>query len=103
MSLLKRYQDTKGIAEMKPVELSPFIDEGVFILELQTVLDYHWAKQGTYLVEESLMQWKHLPIEEATWEPTQKLREIFSNMDLVDKDAFGEEVLLGHDVLKGTV
>jgi hypothetical protein len=73
VSLLKRYQDNKGIAEMKPVELPPFIDEGVYILEPQTILDYHWVKQGTHLVEESLVQWKHLPVEGATWELTQKL------------------------------
>lgn len=73
VSLLKRYQDNKGIAEMKPVELPSFTNEGVFILEPQTILDYRRVKQGTQLVEESLVQWKHLPVEGATWELTQKL------------------------------
>jgi hypothetical protein len=40
---------------MKPVELPiSFTDEGVFILEPQTILDYHRVKQGTQLVEEKL-------------------------------------------------
>ncbi|KAL6315672.1 hypothetical protein AAG906_005760 [Vitis piasezkii] len=48
-------------AETKRVELPPFSDDGVVILEPQTILDYRWLKQGTHLVEEGLVQWKHLP------------------------------------------
>lgn len=52
----------------------------------QTILDYRQIKQGTQLVEERLVQWKHLLAEEAKWEPIKKLREMFSNLDLEDKD-----------------
>lgn len=57
----------RGIAETKEAELPLFTDERVIILEPQAILDNHWIKQGT-------------------WEPTSKLREIFSIMDLADKD-----------------
>jgi hypothetical protein len=39
----------------------------------------------TQLVEESLVQWKHLPAHEATWEPINKLQEMFLNLDFEDK------------------
>jgi hypothetical protein len=31
------------------------------------------------------VQWKHLPAHEATWEPTNKLQEMFLNLDFEDK------------------
>jgi len=34
------------------------------------------------------VQWKHFPVEEATWEPTQQIRTLFPTMDLVDKAPF---------------
>ena len=90
VSLLKSYQLNEDVnrerAETKRVELPPFSDDGVVILEPQTILDYRWLKQGTQLVEEGLVQWKHLPPEEATWESTTKLKEMFSRLDLEDKD-----------------
>ena len=90
VSLLKSYQLNEDVnrerAETKRVELPPFSDDGVVILEPQTILDYRWLKQGTQLVEEGLVQWKHLPPEEATWESTTKLKEMFPRLDLEDKD-----------------
>ncbi|RVW69831.1 hypothetical protein CK203_061146 [Vitis vinifera] len=44
------------------------------------------SSKGLQLVEEGLVQWKHLPPEEATWESTTKLKEMFSRLDLEDKD-----------------
>ncbi|KAL6312286.1 hypothetical protein AAG906_017119 [Vitis piasezkii] len=64
VSLLKRYQDNGGLAETQPAEIPPFTDGR----------NYRWIKQGTQLVEEGLVGWKHLPAEEATWEPTNTLR-----------------------------
>ena len=64
--------------ETKRVELPPFTDEWVVILEPQTILDYHWIKQGTQLVKEKLVKWKHLIADEATWEQTITLREMFT-------------------------
>ena len=86
VSLLKRYQDDGENVEKSQAELPPFTDEGVVLLEPQTILDYRWVKQGPQLIEEGLVQWKHLPDEEATWEPRKKLQEMFPNLDLEDKD-----------------
>ena len=85
VSLLKRYQDNGGLVETQPAEIPPFTDDGVVLLEPQAILDYRWIKQGTQLVEEGLVRWKHLPAEEATWEPTNTLQEMFPNLDLEDK------------------
>ena len=74
------------MAETKRVKLPSFTDEGLVILEPQTILNYHWIKQRTHLVEESLVKWKYLPAKEATWEPIGTLREMFSSLDLEDKD-----------------
>ena len=73
MSLLKRYPDNGGLAETQPAKIPPFTDDGVVLLEPQAILDYSWIKQGTQLFEEGLVRWKHLPAEEATWEPTNTL------------------------------
>ncbi|KAA8521716.1 hypothetical protein F0562_012389 [Nyssa sinensis] len=86
VSLLKRYKDNGGNAEAKRAELPPVTDEGVVVLEPQTILDTCWIKQGTQLVEESLVQWKHLPSDEATWESMKQLLDMFPPMDLEDKD-----------------
>lgn len=86
VSLLKPYQDNGGNAKKPQAELPPFTDGGVVLLEPQTILDYRWIKQGTELIEESLGQWKHLPTKEATCEPLKKLREMFPNLHLEDKD-----------------
>lgn len=86
VSLLKRYIGDGENAEKPQAELPPFTDEGAVLLEPQTILDYRWVKQGPQLIEESLVQWKHLPAKEATWEPRKQLREMFPNLDLEDKD-----------------
>jgi len=41
---------------------------------------------GGHLVEESLVQWKNLSIDDATWEPTEQLLATFSHTILEDKD-----------------
>lgn len=37
------------------------------------------------MIEEQLVQWKYLPPEDATWEPTTKLQEMFPTLNLEDK------------------
>ena len=86
VSLLKRYQDNGGLVETQPAEIPLFTDDRVVLLEPQAILDNRWIKQGTQLVEEGLVHWKHLPGEEAMWEPTNMLQEMFPNLDLEDKD-----------------
>ena len=71
VSLLKPYHTTAGQAEPQQTELPPFTDEGVSILEPQTNLDTRWIKHRGHLVEESLVQWKNLSTDDATWELTE--------------------------------
>jgi hypothetical protein len=40
----------------------------VVILELQHILDTRWVKRDNKFEEETLVQWKHLLVEDATWE-----------------------------------
>ncbi|KAA8538316.1 hypothetical protein F0562_027861 [Nyssa sinensis] len=102
VSLLKQYQAKEGSAAPPPVELPPFTDDGVIHLEPHTILNTRWVKQGAQLIEESLVHWKHLPAEDATWEPTQKLLAMFPGVDLEDKDPpNGGGVLIYHDVQSG--
>lgn len=75
VSLLKRYQENDELTEPQQTTLPPVSDKGVVALEPQKILDTHWVKQGGQLVEESLVQWKHLPPEDATWEQTMILND----------------------------
>ena len=85
VSLLKRYQTTAGIVELRSVDIPPITDAGEILLEPQSVLDYRWHKQGRHLVAECLVQWKNLPVEDATWEPSSQLQEKFPTLNLEDK------------------
>ena len=51
---------------MPSTELSHVTNEGAIILEPQHILDTHWIKWGKKFEKEHLVQWKHLPTEEAT-------------------------------------
>jgi len=53
---------------MPSKELPPITDDGAVILEPQHILDTRWVKQGNKFEEETLVQWKHLPVEDAIWE-----------------------------------
>ena len=63
VSLLKNFV---GELAKPSQELLPVNDEGVVILEPQHILDTHWVKRGNKFEEENLIQWKHLPVEDAT-------------------------------------
>ena len=52
------------------IELQPIDDDGVIILEPDSIIDTCWLKRGSKLIEQSLVRWKKLPAEEATWEDT---------------------------------
>ncbi|KAA8524549.1 hypothetical protein F0562_010972 [Nyssa sinensis] len=101
VSLLKQYQAKEGSAAPPPVELPPFTDDGLVHLEPHTILNTRWVKQGAQLIDESLVHWKHLPAEDATWEPPQKLLAMFPSVDLEDKDPPNGGVLIDHDVQPG--
>ena len=100
VSLLKNF--VGELAEPSQ-ELPPVNEEGVVILEPQHILDTRWVKRGNKFEEENLIQWKHLPVEDATWETNQSLLERFPPMDLGDKRPLNGGVLIGHDDLRGTI
>ncbi|RVW63182.1 putative disease resistance RPP13-like protein 1 [Vitis vinifera] len=84
-------------------ELPPVNEEGVVILEPQHILNTRWVKRGNKFEEENLIQWKHLPVEDATWETNQSLLERFPPMDLGDKRPLNGGVLIDHDDLRGAI
>ena len=53
-------------------------------MEPEAILNTRWVKKGSSFVEESLVQWKKLPKEDATWENTQELRNKYINLNLED-------------------
>ncbi|KAA8550160.1 hypothetical protein F0562_001824 [Nyssa sinensis] len=60
-------------------------DEGVVVLQTDAILDTRWVKKGSRFVEESLVKWKRLPVDDATWEETAILQDQFINMNLENK------------------
>jgi len=67
------------------VDLPPISDEGQIQVEPEQVVDTRWIKRGTKFIEESLVQWKSLSAEDATWEDTQLLKQQFPALHLEDK------------------
>ena len=60
-------------------------DAGDIILEPEIILDTRWVKHGSKFIEESLVKWKRLPQENATWEITQELQDKLINFNREDK------------------
>ncbi|RVW13399.1 Transposon Tf2-8 polyprotein [Vitis vinifera] len=67
------------------VDLPPISDDGQLQVTPEKVVNRRWIKRGTKFIEESLVQWKNLPVEDATWEDTQMLKHQFSTLNLEDK------------------
>ncbi|KAL6321898.1 hypothetical protein AAG906_035606 [Vitis piasezkii] len=67
-------------SESIPLQLPPHSNSPVF-----HILDTRWIKRGDTFMEESLVHWKHLPHEEATWESTDTLCHQFPHLMLEDK------------------
>lgn len=62
-------------------ELPPMAEDGDLIMEQQKqILDTRWIKKGSKFVEESLIKWKRLPLDDATWENTQEVNDKFLDM-----------------------
>jgi hypothetical protein len=53
VSRLKRYHSNDGQAEPQQIDLPPVTDEGVAILEPQTILDTHLLKHGANLLKKA--------------------------------------------------
>ncbi|KAH9648976.1 hypothetical protein KPL70_025802 [Citrus sinensis] len=82
VSVLKK---AVGDSTMSSTELPPIDDEGVLDLEPRLVLDTRWLKRGGNVIEQSLIQWNNLPMEEATWEDTAVIKQQFPSLALEDK------------------
>lgn len=86
VSLLKKSLGDHSNADS---DLPPITEEGAIILKPARILDTRWVKQGATFVEESLVQWRRLPKEDATWEKTEDLKQQFPSMDLEDNSPQG--------------
>ncbi|KAH9696914.1 hypothetical protein KPL71_023390 [Citrus sinensis] len=87
VSLLK-----KAIGDFSSsTDLPSVDDEGLIVLEPLAILDTRWLRRGGKVVEQQLVQWKRLPVEDATWEDTELLQQQFPHMTLEDKGTFREE------------
>ena len=82
MSLLKKQL---GADTAPSNELPPVAEDGEIIMEPEAILDTRWVKKGSKIIEESLVKWKRLPEDDATWENTQEVQDRFINMNLGDK------------------
>ncbi|KAJ9159776.1 hypothetical protein P3X46_025251 [Hevea brasiliensis] len=82
VSLLKKH-----VGDTVPVssEIPPLTDDGYFVLEPAEILDTRWVRLGNRFTEESLVRWKQLPPEDATWEVSSDLSARFPNLNLEDK------------------
>lgn len=81
--LKKRVSDDEPVS----VELPPLRKNGLFHLEPATLASNHRVQKGTKTVTEVLIQWEHLPREEATWEEYEQIQSSFPDfvMNLEDK------------------
>ena len=55
-------------------ELPPLDDEGLLVLIPERILEVRERKLRNRIIRDYLVQWKDLPIEEATWEAEQVLQ-----------------------------
>jgi len=70
MSLLKK---KLGDYPLTTVELPLIADNGDILIKLAVILDTRWIKKGSRFVEESLVKWKQLPDDDATWKNAREL------------------------------
>ena len=70
-------------------ELPPLSDERTLVIELEAILDTRWVKCEAKFSEESLVKWRMLVEEDATWESTKELLQRFPDWDLEDKRPLG--------------
>jgi hypothetical protein len=65
VSLLKQY-NTNSKVNNHSTEIPSFNDDEEVLMIPQAVIDHRWIKQGAQIVEESLVHWKYLTVEDAT-------------------------------------
>ena len=88
VSLLKK---AMGESTTTTVELPPINDEGVIMLQPDSIVDTRWLKKEGKFIEQSLVHWNKLPPEEATWEDATLIKLNFPSLALEDKGPLPEE------------
>ena len=71
-------------------EFLPLSNEGTLVIEPEAILDTRWVKRRAKFSEESLVKWRMLAMEDATWESIEELLQQFPNWNLKDKRPLGE-------------
>lgn len=69
-------------------ELPTVNDEGIPLLQPQSVIKQCWLNKGNALDHKSLIKWKHLLEEDVTWETIELVRNHFSDLKLENKLPF---------------
>ena len=72
-------------------ELPPIDDDSVLELEPDSIVDTRWLKRGGSIIEQSLICWKKLPLEDAMWEDTALIHQRFPTLTLEDKGSLRGE------------
>lgn len=75
----------KGETIDATIDLPLINDDGGLILKPKAILDTQQVKKGARFIEKSLVKWKRLTTDDATWENTKELQDRFMNLDLGDK------------------
>ena len=65
---------TLGQHTAPSTELPPLDDEGLLVLILEEILQVQERKLQNKVIQEYLVKWRELPMENATWEGTQVLQ-----------------------------
>jgi hypothetical protein len=90
MSCLKRVINQ----HITPLEvLPPLAEQGQLVLVLEEILEVREKKLHRRSIKEYLIKWKDLPIEDATWENEQVIRETGSKL-LVGKQFLAGEIVM---------
>ena len=80
-----------------PLEVLPPLDEeGQLVLVPEDILEVREKKLFRRSIQEYLIKWKDLPIEDATWENEQVMRETGSEL------LVGKQFLAGETVMSST-
>ncbi|CAL1360061.1 unnamed protein product [Linum trigynum] len=82
ISLPKHY---RGSADRVETTTPPVSVDGDLELTPLKVLEMHWTKKKGRLIEESLVQWKHVEPEDGTWDETSALQKKYPTFDLEGK------------------
>ncbi|KAI3694717.1 hypothetical protein L1987_77686 [Smallanthus sonchifolius] len=82
VSMLK---PARGSFASTPIPLLPITKNWVFDVQPNSIIDHRWIKEAGQLTLELLVSWLHRPLEEATWEHYDLLRDQFLSFHLEDK------------------